>query len=191
VTSEGGKCRNPYGQWREWHGRANYIFTSNYPLQDFIPDFRDRRFLEVPFMNTPEQIEDAELILLWYDFVVNAEPRKFGADYPESLEAFIKSVGNKSNVDGDYTQIVDAIKAAIVSPDFLMQLETRHSNEVSIQAVMTIVHNIEPSFKNDREIARSFYKTAIIELFGESEQGKYRWSKALMVKALNDMLKDS
>ena len=186
VTSEGGTCRNPYGQPFVWHGRANYVFTSNYPLQDFIQDYRDRRFLEIEIVGKPEHMNEVDLILIWKDFITNAEPRKQG-ELPMILEDFIKYVGEMSDVEGAFTQGVEAIKTVIESQSFLNLLEGK-SYEISINAVMTMVQQLEESFKHDKEISKELYKTAMIEIFGDRDPKKYSWSKMEMVKVLNEKL---
>lgn len=178
VTSEGGSYRLPYGQPIIWNGRANYVMTSNEPLQTFIQDFCDRRYLAIEFKNKPKQIEETDLTLLMHKFMTNA-------DYPSGMtqKDFVHFVSGFSNVEGEFSAQRDDVLNVLLSDAFLYDLENRKQRQdyqLTLTGVMSIVDNIENSFKTHK-IEKNVYKAAMIKAFGKPDD-KNRWAVKKLIK---------
>lgn len=104
LTGTGGTARLPYGQTFVWHGLPNYIATSNEPLNVFIKDWGDRRYLSVNFTAKPKKLKPSELWDLWSDFAKNAELPS-GEDFDswgEKIAPLAEEEGEKGVNCSDY-----------------------------------------------------------------------------------------
>lgn len=177
VTTTGGIYRLPYGQPIPWSGRANYVFTSNDPLQTFIKDWDDRRFLPIEFKKKPEQLDEYDLTVVLKDFITNAT-------VPEgkTLKEFIELVASFSDVEGERSLEMKNLVGVISGSAFLAELRSK-GYELFIPTIKSIVQTIEPSYK----IAKTnddIYRAAMRKLFGEPDKNRSSWNKKHLEEVL-------
>ena len=102
ITSSNGRARLPFGQEFEWTGQPNYIATSNEPLQKFIKDWNDRRYLSVEFKSKPKKQMTFEAIkALWLEFVLNSERTKEWKEWNDELAPDTEEKGDRQEVADD------------------------------------------------------------------------------------------
>ena len=103
LTSSNGRARLPYGQEFEWKGYPNYVATSNEPLQKFIKDWGDRRYLSVEFKTKPTQkLSIPEVGELWRTFIINSTRSKSWTEWAQELEPIAEEVGEMEEVASEF-----------------------------------------------------------------------------------------
>ena len=103
LTSSNGRARLPYGQEFEWHGYPNYVATSNEPLQKFIKDWGDRRYLSVEFKTKPtKKLSIPEVGELWRTFIINSTRIKSWTEWAQELEPIAEEIGEMEEVADEF-----------------------------------------------------------------------------------------
>lgn len=103
LTSSNGRARLPYGQEFEWHGYPNYVATSNEPLQKFIKDWGDRRYLSVEFKAKPtKKLSIPEVGELWRKFILNSTREKSWSEWAQELEPIAEEIGEMEEVADEF-----------------------------------------------------------------------------------------
>ena len=103
LTSSNGRARLPYGQEFEWHGYPNYVATSNEPLQKFIKDWGDRRYLSVEFKTKPtKKLSIPEVGELWRTFIINSTRSKSWTEWAQELEPIAEEIGEMEEVADEF-----------------------------------------------------------------------------------------
>lgn len=96
ITSSGGTARLPFGQEFAWSGYPNYIATSNDPLQRFIKDWNDRRYLSVEFKNAPAvKLTFEDIFSLWKTFVCGCKPLTDWKTWSEIIANTSNEIGER------------------------------------------------------------------------------------------------
>lgn len=99
ITSSNGTARLPYGQEFYWRGQPNYIATSNDPLQVFIKDWSDRRYLSVEFKEKPmEDLTFEQIQTMWREFIINSTPRADFSVWSKMLESISNEKGERETI---------------------------------------------------------------------------------------------
>ena len=102
ITSSNGRARLPFGQEFEWQGQPNYVATSNEPLQKFIKDWNDRRYLSIEFKTKPtRQMSFEDIKALWMDFVLNSQRVKDWKEWNDELAPETEEKGDRQAVADD------------------------------------------------------------------------------------------
>lgn len=175
ITSSNGTARLPYGQEFYWQGQPNYIATSNDPLQVFIKDWNDRRYLSVEFKGKPQHDLTFEQIqALWREFIVNSMPRS-------DFSAWAKELDGVSEEKGERETIAEEVEIDLVSNELLDRIITRNApsnspscvqNRVSLKFFLDYFTGTMGAYearKRRREI-----ETAVVRTFGE-RYGTQTW----------------
>lgn len=116
ITSSNGVARLPFGQEFRWEGYPNYVATSNDPLQKFIKDWDDRRYLAVEFRQAPtERMTDAEIASMWYDFVA------YGARV-ENWKDALEELQDEATEKGDRTEVAEELEVEMRRLEFLRHI---------------------------------------------------------------------
>ena len=103
LTSSNGRARLPYGQEFNWVGFPNYVATSNEPLQKFIKDWGDRRYLSVEFKTKPtKKLSIPEVGELWRTFIINSTRSKSWTEWAQELEPIAEEVGEMEEVANEF-----------------------------------------------------------------------------------------
>lgn len=103
MTSSGGRARLPFGQEFEWVGFPNYIATSNDPLDTFIKDWGDRRYLSINFEVKPTvQMDFPEIKALWRSFVVNSQRTKEWQEWANEIAPIAEERGERQQVADEF-----------------------------------------------------------------------------------------
>lgn len=117
LTSNGGSARLPYGQEFQWTGLPNYVATSNEPLQTFIKDWNDRRFLSVEFKTAPTvKMDFADIYQLWKAFVVNSTPKT------DNWQEWSEKIASYSDEEGERQTLSTEYAVELRKPEFLNYL---------------------------------------------------------------------
>ena len=103
LTSSNGRARLPYGQEFSWVGYPNYVATSNEPLQKFIKDWGDRRYLSVEFKTKPtKKLSIPEVGELWRTFIINSSRTKSWTEWAQELEPIAEEIGEMEEVADEF-----------------------------------------------------------------------------------------
>ena len=103
LTSSNGRARLPYGQEFSWVGYPNYVATSNEPLQKFIKDWGDRRYLSVEFKTKPtKKLSIPEVGELWRTFIINSSRTKSWTECAQELEPIAEEIGEMEEVADEF-----------------------------------------------------------------------------------------
>ena len=175
ITSSNGTARLPYGQEFYWNGQPNYIATSNDPLQVFIKDWNDRRYLSVEFKGKPqEDLSFEQIQALWLEFIQNSTPR---TDFP----TWAKMLEGISEEKGERETVAEEVEIDLVSNELLDRIIARGipsnspscvQNRVSLKFFLDYFTESMGAYearKRRREI-----ETAVVRTFGE-RYGTQTW----------------
>lgn len=187
LTSNGGSARLPYGQEFQWTGSPNYVATSNEPLQSFIKDWSDRRFLSIEFKAAPVvKMTFDEIHTLWRDFVVNSTPRDDWQDWSEKIASY-------SDEEGEREMFADEYATELRKPAFLNTLvnmvdgrsATSPDNQLTLKFFVNYFGQTEGFSVNGhrREIEK-----AVVEVFGERWNGYKYWRLDMLRQKASEML---
>lgn len=103
LTSANGRARLPFGQEFEWKGQPNYVATSNDPLQKFIKDWGDRRFLSIEFKGKPTvRMSFDEIRELWELFILNSQKEKTFEEWALEMEPVAEEEGERSVIANEF-----------------------------------------------------------------------------------------
>ena len=103
LTSSNGRARLPYGQEFSWVGYPNYVATSNEPLQKFIKDWGDRRYLSIEFKSKPtRKLSIPEVGELWRKFILNSTREKSWSEWAQELEPIAEEIGEMEEVADEF-----------------------------------------------------------------------------------------
>lgn len=103
LTSSNGRARLPYGQEFTWVGYPNYVATSNEPLQKFIKDWGDRRYLAIEFKSKPtKKLSIPEVGELWRKFILNSTREKSWSEWAQELEPIAEEIGEMEEVADEF-----------------------------------------------------------------------------------------
>lgn len=175
ITSSNGIARLPYGQEFYWYGNPNYIATSNEPLQVFIKDWNDRRYLSVEFKHKPAvQLSFEEIKALWLAFIQNSECTKEWSEWADELYLIAEEKGERETV-------AEEIEIDLQSPELLDKIIARPlpsksstcaQNRISLKFFLdyfSLSMGATESRKRRREIEK-----AVVRTFGE-RYGTQTW----------------
>lgn len=103
LTSSNGRARLPYGQEFSWVGYPNYVATSNEPLQKFIKDWGDRRYLSIEFKAKPtRKLSIPEVGELWRKFILNSTREKSWSEWAQELEPIAEEIGEMEEIADEF-----------------------------------------------------------------------------------------
>ena len=103
LTSSNGRARLPYGQEFSWVGYPNYVATSNEPLQKFIKDWGDRRYLSIEFKSKPtRKLSIPEVGELWRKFILNSTREKSWSEWAQEVEPIAEEIGEMEEVADEF-----------------------------------------------------------------------------------------
>lgn len=174
ITSKNGTSRLPYGQTFQWFGNPNYFATANDPLETFIKDMSDRRYLEVHIQGKPKQLTFEAIYDVWKDFITNAQfPEKY-KDWKE----WVDEIAPLAEVKGEKSTIVDEFEMMLKSSELVQDLQAKFSNNEANRVArtandnrITLLYFIK--FFRDRNIdvlkKRNEIDIAAQRVFGEKE----------------------
>lgn len=175
LTSSGGSARLPYGQEFQWTGLPNYVATSNEPLQTFIKDWNDRRFLSVEFKTAPTEKMDFDKIHdLWRDFVVNAQPRY------DNWQEWADAITPYSDEEGERQNLSDEYAVELRKPEFLNNLlnmadgrsATSPDNQITLKFFVDWFSRSEGYAVSGH---RREIEQAVVDVFGPRWNGYKYW----------------
>lgn len=187
ITSEDGVARLPYGQPFNWYGTPNYIATSNEPLQRFIKDWNDRRYLSVEFTAKPSvSLTFAEIFELWRRFAVHAEPLMSDwADWAERIAAM-------SDESGEMEIVSDEYEAELMQEAFLQHIVNEHEEgaETSNLNRRTLKFFIDWFGRADSGARkqRAEIEAAAVRVFGERKAGRNYWTLSDLKRRAYELL---
>lgn len=167
LTSSDGRARLPYGQEFVWHGRPNYVSTSNDPLSQFIKDWDDRRYCSIEFKAKPtEKLDFPEIKALWKSFVVNSTPADTWQRWSDRLMETAEEIGSRTVAKNEYE--VELRQARFYAYITQMSGGSKWSadNRVTLKKIIAYFSEIDgvaQAAKNRDEIRK-----AMVSVFGET-----------------------
>lgn len=188
LTSSGGSARLPYGQEFQWTGMPNYVATSNEPLQSFIKDWNDRRFLSIEFKQAPaEKMDFADIFTLWKAFVVNSTPKT------DNWQEWSEAVSPYSDEEGERQTFSTEYAVELRKPDFLNYLlsltdgrsATSPDNQVTLKFFVDWFSKSEgySASGHRREIEQ-----AVVDVFGQRWNNYKYWRLDLLRQQAAEMI---
>ena len=188
LTSSGGSARLPYGQEFQWTGLPNYVATSNEPLQTFIKDWNDRRFLSIEFKQAPaEKMDFADIFTLWKAFVVNSTPKT------DNWQEWSEAVSPYSDEEGERQTFSTEYAVELRKPDFLNYLlsltdgrsATSPDNQVTLKFFVDWFSKSEgySASGHRREIEQ-----AVVDVFGQRWNNYKYWRLDLLRQQASEMI---
>lgn len=175
ITSSGGRARLPFGQEFEWQGYPNYVSTSNEPLQTFIKDWNDRRYLSVHFTDKPtEKMDFGQIHDLWRDFVLNSSRVKEWQVWAEEIEPTATEKGERQEISDEFE--VELKKTAMLQlilskPDAPSRFSA--DNKITIKSFVDWFADsigVVEAHKRKKEI-----EAAVVAVYGERYSTSNYW----------------
>lgn len=192
ITSQNGRARLPYGQEFQWFGNPNYIATSNEPLQTFIKDWNDRRYLSIELKKKPIELQFNEIFNLLANFVLSSTRTKEWKEWADAL-------AQVANVDGERQEFANEFENELLHNEFADEILNRDYNATSRVAncnryTLKFFVDYFSRYNNDARKRRGEIEVAVRNVFGEPETygGTKFWlidklrDKALTIKANNN-----
>lgn len=191
LTSSGGSARLPYGQEFQWTGLPNYVATSNEPLQTFIKDWNDRRFLSIEFKEPPtERMDFADIFDLWKSFVINSTPKT------DNWQEWAEAVAPYSDEEGERQTFAVEYAVELRKPDFLNYLlsltdgrsATSPDNQVTLKFFVDWFSKSEgfTASGHRREIEQ-----AVTDVFGPRWNGYKYWRLDLLRQQATELITET
>jgi hypothetical protein len=191
ITSQNGRARLPYGQEFQWFGNPNYIATSNEPLQTFIKDWNDRRFLSIEFRQAPaEKMDFDDIFQLWRSFVVNSTPKT------DNWQEWAEAVAPYSDEEGERQTFAVEYATELRKPDFLNYLlsltdglsATSPDNQVTLKFFVDWFSKSEgfTASGHRREIEQ-----AVTDVFGPRWNGYKYWRLDLLRQQATELITET
>lgn len=156
--------------------RRNYFFTSNDPLNSFVQDDKERRFISISLHNKPEQISFTEIYDLWKEFCVNVTPEKDFQAWYNSFEP----------EDGMERKDVNYFKDEILSSTYLLRMIREHQNySLTLKFFVDILITGKPTREEKDNL-----KLALTEIIGDTDNGGFRWSRRRTIDTLEEKIEE-
>lgn len=189
ITSVDGVARLPYGQPFNWFGMPNYIATSNEPLQRFIKDWNDRRYLSVEFKAKPSvSMTFGEIFELWRLFAVHAEPLM------SDWAAWAERIAAMSDESGEMTIVSGEFEAELRQADFLQHLVNEHEEGAKTSNLnrRTLKYFVDWFARYDvtARKARAEIEAAVVKVFGARNEGRNYWILSDLKQRAYELLSD-
>lgn len=190
LTSSNGRARLPYGQEFTWTGYPNYVATSNEPLQKFIKDWGDRRYLAVEFKSKPQRkLSIPEVGELWRTFILNSSKTKSWTEWAQELEPIAEEIG-------EMEEVADEFEVELQQTLFLNQIVNRESpqNKYSADNRITLKFFVDYfsgtigsplAHKRKSEIEK-----AVLKVFGERYSTSNYWRLDSLQGKAKELLND-
>ena len=181
ITSSGGHARKPYGQEFVWEGYPNYVATSNEPLQKFIKDWDDRRYLSIEFAQCPTKtLPSDKIISLWRQFIVNSQRTLEWEEWTEQIYNIANEVGEKGAITSELE--ID------LQQSFMLNMILNTNSEVLSDERITMKKWIgwfsESLGYQEANKRRAEIEQAVINVYGERYSNQNYWRlKDLQTKA--------
>ena len=188
LTSSNGRARLPYGQEFEWHGFPNYVATSNEPLQKFIKDWGDRRYLSVEFKTKPtKKLTIPEVGELWRTFIINSTRSKSWTEWAQELEPIAEEVGEMEEVASEFE--VELQQSGFIN--FLLnkdKAKNRYSadNKITLKVFVDYFSNSVGAVQAQKR--KSEIEKAVINVFGDRYSTTNYWMLDELQKKASELL---
>lgn len=188
LTSSNGRARLPYGQEFEWHGYPNYVATSNEPLQKFIKDWGDRRYLSVEFKTKPtKKLSIPEVGELWRNFIINSTRTKSWTEWAQELEPIAEEVGEMEEVASEFE--VELQQSGFIN--FLLnkdKAKNRYSadNKITLKVFVDYFSNSVGAVQAQKR--KSEIEKAVINVFGDRYSTTNYWMLDELQKKASELL---
>ena len=188
LTSSNGRARLPYGQEFEWHGYPNYVATSNEPLQKFIKDWGDRRYLSVEFKTKPtKKLSIPEVGELWRNFIINSTRTKSWTEWAQELEPIAEDVGEMEEVASEFE--VELQQSGFIN--FLLnkdKAKNRYSadNKITLKVFVDYFSNSVGAVQAQKR--KSEIEKAVINVFGDRYSTTNYWMLDELQKKASELL---
>ena len=188
LTSSNGRARLPYGQEFNWVGFPNYVATSNEPLQKFIKDWGDRRYLSVEFKTKPtKKLSIPEVGELWRTFIINSSRTKSWTEWAQELEPIAEEVGEMEEVANEFE--IELQQSEFIN--FLLnkdKAKNRYSadNKITLKVFVDYFSLSVGSVQAQKR--KSEIEKAVINVFGDRYSTTNYWMLDELQKKASELL---
>ena len=188
LTSSNGRARLPYGQEFNWVGFPNYVATSNEPLQKFIKDWGDRRYLSVEFKTKPtKKLSIPEVGELWRTFIINSTRSKSWTEWAQELEPIEEEVG-------EMEEVANEVEIELQQSEFINFLlnkdkaKNRYSadNKITLKVFVDYFSLSVGSVQAQKR--KSEIEKAVINVFGDRYSTTNYWMLDELQKKASELL---
>ena len=150
-----------------------YLFASNDPLHEFIPDDYERRFIQIIMHEKPKQLDFPEIYEMFKEFAIHATPR---------LESWKEWYDSFDLVHGIHTTSVEDYKSYILNDDYILsELQSKEDGNPHISRKWFYDKMEKGRLTRDDKKAIT---DALTELFGEMKN--YRWYAPKVIEKIKD-----
>jgi hypothetical protein len=169
ITSDGVKIRFVYSNQIDVQAKANYVFTSNDPLEYFIQDKKERRFLEFHVEKKHSNLTYEKIYDIFLKFVQQCKRPMDWIEWSDSM-------AGDTEVRGIESKNIDDIRSFFEMEGFKTVIENS-TNQVSIGTFYKWVNDY------DRNATKQLMNSCIIDLFGEPYKPS-TWKKIDILEVL-------
>ena len=172
ITSDGVKIRFVFQNQIDVDAKANYVFTSNDPLDVFVQDKTERRFLE---FHIEKKYKNLTYEMIYSAFLSFAQQCKRTQDWVEWYDSMSKD----TQVKGIESKNIEDIRSFFETASFISEIKNG-SAQVSIGAFYQHV------FKFDKNASKQTIRECILAMFGEPIKPS-TWRKSDIMSKLENL----
>lgn len=191
ITSSGGTARLPFGQEFAWSGYPNYVATSNDPLQRFIKDWNDRRYLSVEFKSAPTRNLSFEAIFdLWRVFVCGCKPEADWKTWADDIARSANEIGERTERSNEFeielkrSEFLDFVISKVCMSDRVSSSDNHISLKFFVDYFATQIGAAEAQ-KRREEIEH-----AVLNVYGERYSTQTYWLLSDLKKRAQELKRE-
>jgi hypothetical protein len=175
ITTDGVKIRFVFQNQIDVQAKANYVFTSNDPLEVFIQDKKERRFLEFHIEKKHNNLSYEQIYNAFLSF---AQQCKRTMEWGE----WYNSMSKDTEVKGIISRDIEDIRSFFETTSFFTTIELG-SSQVSIGEFYRQAQMF------DKNASKQTIRECVYEMFGEPMRPS-TWRKADILAVLYGIPKD-
>lgn len=191
ITSSGGTARLPFGQEFAWSGYPNYVATSNDPLQRFIKDWNDRRYLSVEFTAAPTvQLSFEQIFDLWHVFICGCKPEADWKTWADDIARSANEIGERTERSNEFeielkrSEFLDFVISKVCMSDRVSSSDNHISLKFFVDYFATQIGAAEAQ-KRREEIEH-----AVLNVYGERYSTQTYWLLSDLKKRAQELKRE-
>jgi len=172
ITSDGVKVRFVFKNQIDIDAKANYVFTSNDPLEYFVQDKKERRFLEYHIEKKYSNLTYEKIYDVFLKFIQQCKRDRDWVEWSESMS-------DDTEVKGIESKDIDDIRSFFETASFATEIK----NGASQVSIGTFYQHV---FKFDKNASKQTIRECIVDMFGEPVKPS-TWKKLDILEILKDL----